>query len=91
MRRALGATDAVAARMLLGQGARQLGVGTLIAAPILIAIGVATTAYLPLGGVAAAASGVLVSMAIIAVVLAATWLPTRKVLRVPLRDALWRE
>jgi hypothetical protein len=91
VRRALGATDTVAARMLLGQGARQLGVGTLLAAPILMVIGVATTAYLPLGGGVAAAAGVLVSIAIIAAVLAATWLPTRKVLRVPLRDALWRE
>jgi len=32
-----------------------------------------------------------VSIAIIAVVLGATWLPTRKVLRVELRDALWRD
>ena len=91
VRRALGATDSVAARMLLGQGARQLAVGTLIAAPILIVIGVAATAYLPLGGVTAAASGVVVSVAIVAVVLTATWLPTREALRVPLRDALWRE
>jgi len=39
----------------------------------------------------AVTAGVLVSVAIIAVVLAATWLPTRKVLRVALRDALWRD
>jgi len=91
VRRALGATDTVAARMLLGQGARQLGVGTLTAAPILIVIGVATTAYLPLGAGVAWASGLVVSVAIITAVLAATWLPTRKVLRVPLRDALWRD
>jgi hypothetical protein len=91
VRRALGATDAIATRMLLARGARQLGVGTLLAAPILIAIGVGATSYLPLGGAVAAASGVLVSVAIIAAVLAATWLPTRKVLRVELRDALWRD
>jgi hypothetical protein len=91
VRRALGATDAIATRMLLARGARQLGVGTLLAAPILIAIGVGATSYLPFGGAVAAASGVLVSVAIIAAVLAATWLPTRKVLRVELRDALWRD
>jgi hypothetical protein len=32
-----------------------------------------------------------VSGSIVAVVLAATWVPTRKVLRVSLRDALWRD
>ena len=37
VRRALGASDAMATRMLLRQGARQLGVGTLVAAPILAA------------------------------------------------------
>jgi hypothetical protein len=44
-----------------------------------------------LSGVLTAVSGILVSVGMVAVVLAATWLPTRKVLRVPLRDALGRE
>ena len=91
VRRALGATDAMATRMLLAQGARQLGVGTLVAAPILAVVGAASTHFFPLGGALAVTAGVLVSVAIIAVVLAATWLPTRKVLRVALRDALWRD
>jgi len=91
VRRALGATDAMATRMLLTQGARQLGVGTLVAAPILAVVGATATHFLPLGGALAAATGVLVSAAIIAVVLAATWVPARKVLHVPLRDALWRD
>ena len=91
VRRALGATDAVATRMLLGQGARQLGVGTLVAAPILVVAGAAATHFFPLGGALTATIGVLVSVAIVGVVLAATWLPTHKVLRVPLRDALWRD
>lgn len=47
--------------------------------------------FFPLSGVLTATTGMLVSVSILAVVLAATWLPTRKVLRVPLRDALWRE
>jgi len=91
VRRALGATDAVAARMLLAQGARQLGVGTIIAAPILAAVGAASTHFFPLGPLLTVTIGALVSIAIIAVVLGATWLPTRKVLRVELRDALWRD
>ena len=40
MRRALGASEAGATRLLLAQGARQLGLGTVLAAPILLAIGV---------------------------------------------------
>jgi len=44
-----------------------------------------------MSGALTATMGVLVSAAIVAVVLGATWLPTRKVLRVALRDALWRE
>jgi len=91
VRRALGATDAMATRMLLGQGARQLGVGTLVAAPILAITGAVAVHYLPLGSALTAATAALVSASIIGVVLVATWLPTRKALRVPLRDALWRD
>jgi putative ABC transport system permease protein len=91
VRRALGASDAVATKMLLTQAVRQLGVGTLVAAPILAMVGAAFTHFFPLGRALTAGSGILVSAAILAVVLAATWLPTRRVLRVPLRDALGRE
>ena len=91
VRRALGATDAMATRMLLTQGTRQLGVGTLVAAPILAVIGAMGTHYLPLSGALAAGLGLVVSLSIVSVVLGATWLPTRKVLRIPLRDALWRD
>ncbi len=90
VRRALGASEGMATRMLLTQGARQLGVGTLIAAPVLVVIGVAAASLFPLGAAVTAAAGVFVSIAIVAVVLAATWLPTRRVLRVPLRDAIWK-
>jgi predicted permease len=88
VRRALGATDAMAMKMLLAQGARQLGIGAVAAAPLLALAGVAATQFLPLDGVLTATVAVIVSMAIVAVVLATTWLPTRKVLRVPLREAL---
>jgi predicted permease len=91
VRRALGASEAMATRMLLMQGARQLGIGTLIAAPVLIVIGVAASQLLPLGGALTAVAGVGVSAAIVGVVLAATWLPTRRVLSVPLRDAIWKD
>ncbi len=91
VRRALGASEAMATRLLLAQGARQLGIGTLIAAPALVVIGVTAAHLLPLGGALTALAGVAVSAAIVGVVLAATWLPTRRVLRVPLRDAIWRE
>ena len=91
VRRALGASDAMATRMLLRQGARQLGVGTLVAAPILAAVAAASTHFFPLSGVLTATMAVLVSITIVGVVLTATWLPTRKVLRVTLRDALWKD
>jgi hypothetical protein len=88
VRRALGASEAAATRMLLVQGARQLGIGTLVAAPMLAALGIAATQLLPVGAVLTAGVGLLVSAAIIGVILAATWLPIRKALRVPLRIAL---
>ena len=91
VRRALGASEAMATRMLLTQGARQLGVGTLIAAPVLVVIGVAAAQPASRSALRSRRRPAsLVSVAIVAVVLAATWLPTRRVLRVPLRDAIWK-
>lgn len=91
LRRALGASEGVATRMLLVQAVRQMGVGTLMAAPILVIVGVAATQLLPLSGAVTATSGIGVCAAIVAVVIAATWMPASKVMRVPLRDALGRE
>jgi hypothetical protein len=88
VRRALGASDGLIERMLLAQGARQLGVGTLVAAPVLVVIGAGAAAMLPLGAGLTTAAGLLVPAAIVGVVLATTWLPTRKAIRVPLRNAL---
>ncbi len=91
VRRALGASDASVTRLLLIQGGRQLGVGTLVAAPIVTLIGLVVMHFFPISGWLALTAGLIVSGSIVALVLAATWLPTRGVLRVPPRDALWRE
>jgi hypothetical protein len=91
VRRALGATDATIVRLLLGQGGRQLGVGALIALPAMLAMGVAFSRIFPIGMAASLMAGVLVSATIVAVVLAATYLPARRALGITPRDALWRE
>ncbi|MCC6318569.1 MAG: ABC transporter permease [Gemmatimonadaceae bacterium] len=91
VRRALGASDASVTRLLLTQGGRQLGIGTLIAAPILAAVGFGFTRFFPVSAWLTAAVGLGVSLAIVAAVLAATWVPARHVLRVTPRDALWSE
>jgi predicted permease len=91
VRRALGASDAGVARLLLRQGGRQLGVGTLVAAPLVAAIGGAFMHAFPISGWVTLAAGLLVSAAVLALVLAATAVPIRGVLRVSPRQALWRE
>jgi hypothetical protein len=91
LRRALGASDASVARLLLRQGGRQLGVGTLAAAPILAAIGAGFTYAFPVSGWITLTAGTVVSAAVLSLVLAATSVPIRSVLRVTLRQALWGE
>ena len=56
-----------------------------------VAVGLAFMHFFPIRGWLAATAGMAVSAAIVAVVLAATWFPTRQVLRVTPRDALGRE
>jgi predicted permease len=89
VRRALGATDAGIVRLLLGQGGRQLGVGAVIALPLLVATGIAFSKFFPIATTLAVTTGVLVAATIVSVVLAATYLPTRRALRVSPRQALW--
>jgi predicted permease len=91
VRRALGASDSRIVAMLLGQGARQLGIGALIALPLLLAIGWVFSLALPISFSLSVATAVAVSAAIALVVMAATWLPTRRAIAIPPRDALWRE
>jgi predicted permease len=91
VRRALGATDGVVVRLLLGQGGRQLGVGVAVAIPVMLATGAAFWHFFPVGLVASLGAAVLVTGTIVSVVLLATYVPTRRVLKVALRDALWRD
>lgn len=91
VRRALGATERNIQRLLLGQGGRQLGIGAVVALPLMLFVGIAFTRVVPVAPLVAIASATAVTLAIVAVVLAATWIPTRRALRVSPRDALWRE
>jgi ABC-type antimicrobial peptide transport system permease subunit len=91
IRRALGATDRGVMRLLLGQGGRQLGVGVLIALPVMAAVGFGFWRFFPLGPVVPVLSAVLVSATIVSIVLLATWIPTRRVLAISPRDAIWRD
>jgi ABC-type antimicrobial peptide transport system permease subunit len=77
--------------MLLAEGARQLGIGALLALPLSIAIGWGFSLMLPISFGLLAAVAMAVSTAIILIVLAATWLPTRRAVAIAPRDALWRE
>ncbi len=88
VRRALGATDAGVTRLLLGEGGRQLGVGTLVAAPILLIMGLVSEHFVPISGWLTLSVGVVVSLSIVGLVLAATYVPARKTVAVSLRDAL---
>jgi predicted permease len=89
VRRALGATDGGIVRLLLGQGGRQLGIGAVVALPLLLVVGVGFSKFFPIGAALAVTSGILVAATIVGVVLAATYLPTRRALRVSPRQALW--
>ncbi|MES2522256.1 MAG: ABC transporter permease [Gemmatimonadota bacterium] len=88
VRRALGASDALITRLLLRQGGRQLGTGSLIAAPVMVAMALTLRHYFPISGWLAATAGVLVSVSIVGLVLATSLVPTRRVLRMGLTDAL---
>jgi ABC-type antimicrobial peptide transport system permease subunit len=91
IRRALGATEGSVVRLLLGQGGRQLGVGVVIAVPLMAVVGVGFWKFFPIGLAVSMTSALLVAAAIVSVVLLATYVPTRRVLSVSPRDALWRE
>ena len=91
IRRALGATDGGVARLLVGQGGRQLGSGVLIALPVVAGIGFAFAANFPIGVATTVLSGVAVSATIVVVAMLATYVPARRALALSPRDALWRD
>jgi predicted permease len=91
VRRALGATDGKILTLLLGDGARQLGIGALIALPLLLMIGWGFSWLLEISFALTAATALGVSAAITLIVLGATWLPTRRAIAIAPRDAIWRE
>jgi ABC-type antimicrobial peptide transport system permease subunit len=88
IRRALGATDDSVSRLLLSQGARQLGVGVAIALPVMLAIGYGFWNFFPIAFGVSAGSALAVSATIVGAVLVAAYVPTRQALRISPRDAL---
>jgi hypothetical protein len=91
VRRALGASDGVILTMLLGHGGRQLGIGVVLAMPVLLAIGWVFSLVFPISFSLASAMALAVSAAIALIVLTATWLPARRAIAIAPRDAIWRE
>ena len=91
IRRALGATDRGIVGLLLAQGGRQLGVGVAIALPVMLAVGVGFGKFFPIAIALSTGLALLVAGAIVSVVLFATHIPTRRVLAISPRDALWRD
>jgi predicted permease len=91
IRQALGATRRSVIRMLLGQGARQLGTGVLIAAPLMGLVSYGFWHFFSVTMFESVGSGLLVAMTIVAVVLAATYVPARRVLRSGPQSALARD
>lgn len=91
VRRALGATDGIILRMLVGQGGRQLGVGAVGALPLTMLVGWGFSRFFPISIFVSVGTALLVSAVITLIVLAATWLPTRRAMAIEPRDALWRE
>jgi hypothetical protein len=70
-------------RLLFWQAGRLLGAGAVAALPLVLAVGVAFSTFFSLAPWIALAIGVTVATAIVAVVLAATWIPARRALAVP--------
>ncbi len=91
VRRALGATDHTILLLLLGQGGRQLGVGALIALPPGLLVGWGFSRFFPIELTVSVGTALAVSAAVTALVIAATWLPTRRAIAIEPREALWRE
>lgn len=91
VRRALGATDGVIIRMLLRQGSLQLGIGAAVALPLTLAAGVVFSRFFPVPLSLPLGLAFAVAAVVATVVLVATYVPSRRAVRLEPRDALWRE
>jgi ABC-type antimicrobial peptide transport system permease subunit len=91
IRRALGTTDRGIVGLLLAQGGRQLGVGVAIALPVMLAVAIGFRQFFPIAISLSMAFALIVAGTIVSVVLLATYIPTRRVLAISPRDALWRD
>ncbi|MDF2774378.1 MAG: hypothetical protein K0S86_3878 [Geminicoccaceae bacterium] len=62
-----------------------------LARTFLLAVGIGFSKFFPIATSLSVTAGVLVAGSIVGVVLAATYLPTRRALKVTPREALWTE
>ena len=76
-------------RAEVGEALSQFAVA--IALPLLLGIGWASSLFLPISFALSVATALAVSAAITLIVMAATWLPTRRAIAIAPRDALWRD
>ncbi|MEZ4585193.1 MAG: ABC transporter permease [Gemmatimonadales bacterium] len=91
IRRALGASDARILQLLVWQGGRHLGLGAALALPFTAVAALGMSQALPLPRAVTLLTAVAVSISIAATVFVATWLPTRRAVRIEPRDALWKD
>ena len=75
----------------LGQLGFKVGVGALIALPMLLAIGWVFSLVFPVSFYVSIAVALAVSGLIALLVLGATWVPSRRAIAIAPRDALWHE
>ena len=88
LRRALGASDGRVLRLLVGQGAKTLIVGLVVAAALCVLVAMLASRLLIVGVLTYVFTGAVVFVVISAVVLAAVYLPARRAVRLEPASAL---
>lgn len=91
VRRALGATDYRVVRWLMREGGTQLGIGMLVTAPAFVAVSVALSQLLALQISIFVLSATGVAVIVCAVVLVATYVPSRRAVALEPSRVLWQE
>jgi predicted permease len=89
IRRALGATDRGILGLFLRGSARRLLIGFAIGTAVVSMLLVAASRFYAIDPVLLAGTAVAVTGSITALVMAATWVPTRHAVRMAPRDAIW--